>query len=387
MISSLSESSVEARNCNLIYADTRDEVLSMAHWNFAKKTAYLSVLKQAPGTPGGVASATQWTTDYPAPPWLYEYAMPIDCIGMRSITQQPVNAYVGTPFTSNGMASYPYFIGPGAMFEVATDEVSSQQQNVILTNQYQAIGIYTMRVTNVGLFGAMFIEALVQALAAKLALALSGNVALAGAKFGQANAMIIQARANDANEGLTIIDNVPDWLAIRDDFGYAGGADFGYIAPYGPLLGSYEHKRNPDLLSRAVSFHRHCTRASTSRSTILVRRGCSTSSWTIEAARRTDQVSNSSARCLMASTNVRLIPFPVQHDPELHLEFGDFYMRVIKDGAQVLETAKTMSRLHERESWSIYMLPRTAIANGDQALFPRRWHDSDQTTRNTSLQR
>jgi hypothetical protein len=236
MISSLSESSVEARNCNLIYADTRDEVLSMAHWNFAKKTAYLSVLKQAPGTPGGVASATQWTTDYPAPPWLYEYAVPTDCIGMRSITQQPVNAYVGTPFTSNGMSSYPYFIGPGAMFEVATDEVSSQQQNVILTNQYQAIGIYTMRVTNVGLFGAMFVEALVQALAAKLALALSGNVALAGAKFGQANAMIIQARANDANEGLTIIDNVPDWLAIRDDFGYAGGSDFGYIAPYGPLF-------------------------------------------------------------------------------------------------------------------------------------------------------
>lgn len=235
-ISSLAESSIEARNCNLIYADTRDEVLGMAFWNFAKKTGYLSVLKQAPGTPGGVASASQWSTAYPAPPWLYEYAYPSDCISMRSITQQPINAYVGVPFTSNGQSSYPYFVGPGAMFEVASDEVSGSQANVILTNQYQAIGIYTMRITNTGLFAGLFIEALVQALAAKLALALNGNVALANTKFAQANAMIIQARAQDANEGLTVIDNMPDWLAIRDDFGSPIG-DIGYIAPYGPLFG------------------------------------------------------------------------------------------------------------------------------------------------------
>lgn len=236
-IASLTESSVEARNCSLIYADTRDEVLAMAHWNFAKKTGYLSLLKQAPGTPGGVASASQWSTAYPAPPWLYEYAVPSDAIGMRSVVQQPVNAYVGVPFTSNGQAAYPYFIGAGARFEVASDEIQGAQQNVVLTNQYQAIGIYTVRVTNTGLFSPLFVEALVQALSAKLALALTGNVALAGTKFAQANAMIIAARAEDANEGLTVIDNVPDWLAIRDDYGY-NGADVGYVAPYGPLFGT-----------------------------------------------------------------------------------------------------------------------------------------------------
>lgn len=235
-ISSLTESSVEARNCNLIYADTRDEVLAMAHWNFAKKTEYLSVLKQAPGTPGGVASATQWSPTLPAPPWLYEYAVPTDCISMRQIIQQPVNAYVGIPFTSNGQSSYPYYTGPGARFEVATDSILGQQQNVVLTNQYQAIGVYTLRVTNTGLFSPLFVEALVQALSAKLALALTGNVALASAKFGQANVMIIAARAEDGNEGLTIIDPVPDWLAIRDDYTGAGAIDMGYVAPYGPLF-------------------------------------------------------------------------------------------------------------------------------------------------------
>lgn len=235
-IASLTEASVEARNCNLIYADTRDEVLSMAHWNFAKKTDYLSLLKQAPGTPGGVATSSQWSTAYPAPPWLYEYAVPVDSVGIRSIVQQPINAYVGTPFTSNGQSSYPYLVGSGARFEVATDEIASQQQNVILTNQYQAIGIYTKQITNAGLFSPLFVEALVQALAAKLVLALTGNVALAGSKFAQANAMIILARADDANEGLTIIDPIPDWLAIRDDCGYS--ADVGYVAPYGPLFGT-----------------------------------------------------------------------------------------------------------------------------------------------------
>lgn len=236
-ISSLSENSVAARNCNLIYADTRDEVLSMAFWNFAKKTDFLSLLKQAPGTPGGIATASQWSSSFPAPPWLYEYSVPSDCIQMRQVIQQPINAYVGVPFTSNGQASYPYFVGPGALFEVASDLISGQQQNVVLTNQYQAIGIWTMRITNTGLFSSQFVEALVQALAAKLALSMSGSVEMAKLKFAQANAVIAQARASDANEGLTIIDNMPDWLAIRDDWGY-NAADVGYVAPYGPLFGT-----------------------------------------------------------------------------------------------------------------------------------------------------
>lgn len=237
-ISSLTENSVEARNCNLIYADTRDEILSMAHWGFAKKTDFLALLKSAPGTPSGVSSASQWSTAYPAPPWLYEYAVPQDCVSMRTVIQQPINAYVGVPFTSNGQASYPYFVGPGAMFEIASDVVSGNEQNVVLTNQYQAIGVYTRRVTNTNLFAPLFVEALVQALSAKLALALSGNNDIAKTKFAQANAMIIQARASDANEGLTVIDNVPDWLAIRDDFGYGtDAADVGYVAPFGPLFG------------------------------------------------------------------------------------------------------------------------------------------------------
>jgi hypothetical protein len=236
-IASLTEASVEARNCNLIYADTRDEVLNMAHWNFAKKTAYLALLKSAPGVPGNTTStATQWSTAFPAPPWLFEYAYPTDCIQMRKIVQQDANVYSGIPITSNGMQTYPYVVGPGSAFEVATDiDSTGQQKTVVLTNQYLAIGVYTMRITDPNLFGSQFIEALVQALAAKLALALTGLVALANTKFQQANAIITQARASDGNEGLTIINNMPDWILTREDY-FCYDA-IGFTAPYGPLYG------------------------------------------------------------------------------------------------------------------------------------------------------
>jgi hypothetical protein len=239
-IASLSEDSVEARNCNLIYADTRDEVLQMAYWNFAQKTAYLALLKSAPGTPSNpAATSNQWSTIYPAPPWLYEYAYPIDCIQMSRVVQQIQNYYVGTPYTTGGANTYPYAVGPGSPFKVATDaNAQGQQQNVILTNQYQAIGVYTMRITSVGLFSAQFVEALVQALAAKLALALSGQVPLANLKFAQANAIITQARASDGNEGLTVIDNMPDWITIREDVGNMWGVSVGYVNPLGPLYGT-----------------------------------------------------------------------------------------------------------------------------------------------------
>jgi hypothetical protein len=239
-IASLDEDSNEAIQCALIYEDTRDEVLQAAFWNFAQKTALLSLLKSAPGTPTNLTStASNWTSDFPAPPWLYEYAYPSDGIQVRTIIQQIQNQYVGTPFTTGGSPIYPYSIGPGSFFEVATDlDASGAAINVILTNQYQAIARYTQRVTDPNLFGAQFAEALVQALSAKLAVPLTGKVALANTKFAQANAIIVAARASDANEGLTVIDNMPDWITCRSDDDWGPMLDQGYTAPYGPLFGA-----------------------------------------------------------------------------------------------------------------------------------------------------
>jgi hypothetical protein len=45
------EDSNEARACRRFYAQARDETLTAAWWTFARRTAVLTLLKSAPGTP------------------------------------------------------------------------------------------------------------------------------------------------------------------------------------------------------------------------------------------------------------------------------------------------------------------------------------------------
>jgi len=238
-IASLTEDSQEAQACSLVYSTVRDQVLGMAFWNFARKTATLSELKSAPGTPTNpTASGNVWSSDWPAPPWLYEYAYPSDCIQMRFICPQFNTGVDGVPiFGPSVMTSLPAFIGTAVRFAVATDEVGSPaaQTNVILTNQYQAIGVYTVRITNTNLFSSQFVTALSAALAAKLAMSLAGDRQLAKGLYELANSTVLQARASDGIEGLTIQDTTPDWILSRGGF---GSPDYGsyFMAPYNPLF-------------------------------------------------------------------------------------------------------------------------------------------------------
>ena len=240
-IASLTENSNEAEQCDLIYASTRDEVLQMADWNFARKVDYLALLKSAPGTPSNPTGSVAWSTAFPTPPWLYEYGYPSDCIQVQWLVPQIQTGLIGTPFMSNQVGMYPYVQGPAARFEVASDTNSQGARiNVILTNQYQAIARYTMRITDPNLFGAQFTQALSAALAAKLAQALTGDKGLANQKFQEANYWITEARASDGNEGLTVLNSVADWIAVRDgDFSTFGGPGGYWISPYSSLYSVY----------------------------------------------------------------------------------------------------------------------------------------------------
>lgn len=236
-IASLTEASNEAKACNLIFEPTRDEVENMAFWNFTTKTVTMGLLKSAPGTPTNPTGSTQWTSAYPAPPWLYEYAYPSDCIQFRKIVPQVSTGVIGVPIFSNAVTMYPYVQGPAVRWEAATDtDDSGSQINVILTNQYQAIGVYTMRIINPALFSNNFVEALVCALAAKLTIALTGDKGLANINFQLANQYIIQARASDGNEGLTVIDYQADWINFREGVGLTMPGL--WVAPYSALYGT-----------------------------------------------------------------------------------------------------------------------------------------------------
>lgn len=237
-IAALTESSPEARTCNQVYASTRDEVAGMAFWNFARKTATFSLLKSAPGTPSNpVVSTLVWSTAYPAPPWLYEYSYPSDCIQCRMIVPQINTAVAGVPLMTGPVQMYPYLNGPAVPFMVASDlDDQGTQINVVLTNQYQAIGVYTCRTTNPNLFGAQYCRALSAAIGARIAMQLTGDKVLMNSLYAQANAFITQARATDGNEGLTVIDQQAEWIMARESIAYAGYGLGNFVAPYGPLF-------------------------------------------------------------------------------------------------------------------------------------------------------
>jgi hypothetical protein len=217
------ETSSEAKQTRLIYDSTRDALLRSAHWNFAKRTKRLTLLKSAPGTPENPAGGSWNEQTMPAPPWLYEYAHPSDCLLVRHITPPPTAVDVASPpIFSTG------YSGPslghqtrGTPFEVASSvDASLQPMKVILSNVQTAVSCYTFRVTSEDLWDASFEEAMVYALGARLALPLTGNVEVQRNTAQQAVGYINAARVRDGNEGTTQIDHTPDWIRAR---GYVPG--------------------------------------------------------------------------------------------------------------------------------------------------------------------
>lgn len=337
------QTSNEAIQANLIYAPFRRRLLRLAPWNCGQKTANLTYITSAPGTPENATSppTALWGPGLPAPPWAYEYQYPNDCLRALWVVPQTATGFAsGIPITTAVTGGAPTFWqGPPVKFSVATDQFLStttitifaggsgyavgdvitlaQQlnasgqpqgaqpqmtvtsvgalgvitgvalisaianespakagslfyqyttgpltqgstsgsgsgatfigvnyitntQKVILTNQEFAILSYIADVTDENVFDEDFTEAFSLILGARLCVALTGDKKLANLKIAEANAMILEARGTDANEGLKVNDVTPDWLRIRginytED--YSGPYDTGYN--YGALWPGY----------------------------------------------------------------------------------------------------------------------------------------------------
>jgi hypothetical protein len=251
-IASLAEISNEAIQANLLLESLRDELLRMAPWNCATTYANLALICASPGTPENPTQATAtWQKGIPPPPWAYEYAYPSDCLRPLWIIPQIATGFAGgVPITTaitGGAASF--WTGPPVRFKVAIDQIGpagvpvasgGSDTKVILTNQEDAILSYLKQVTDPNVWDPQFVQALVAAFAARLAIPLVGDKVLAREKLAEANAYISLARAGDANEGLTINDVTPDWIRIRGiaystDLGWSPNAQF----DWGPMLTGY----------------------------------------------------------------------------------------------------------------------------------------------------
>ncbi len=115
----------EAIQANLVYTNLRDDLLRLAPWDCAFKTANLTYISSVPGTPENTSPATTlWTPGQPAPPWAYEYQYPVDCLRAVAIIPANQTGFAdGVPITTavTGGAS-SWWQGPPVKYKVAVDE-------------------------------------------------------------------------------------------------------------------------------------------------------------------------------------------------------------------------------------------------------------------------
>jgi|SRR5579884_517833 len=168
LIADLYEGSPAARAALATYGQTRDELLRARDWPFARRTLALTLLK-GPPPPGGFNPNQPWTTAYPPPGWLYEYAYPSDCLKLGAIVAPP-----GLMFDLDPQPS---------VWRLCNDDTLSPAQQVILTNTSSAIAVYTGQITDPGTWNNDYTEALIKILASKLSKALlQGQMSAVSAK-------------------------------------------------------------------------------------------------------------------------------------------------------------------------------------------------------------
>lgn len=209
-IANFQEQTPEGSQARLQWAPALDAVLQAAHWNFARKQAALTLMRDATLNPPD-----------PVPmPWQYEYAYPADCIQARYVMPQIDNVpgYPGSTIA----------LGPPVRFLISSDlDQNGAVAKVILTNQVNATLVYTSRVTNVAMYDGQFVDALANYLGARMCMALTGSRERMKEAFALADSVCRAAQASNGNEGLTVFDNVPDWIRAR-----------GYVADWASWAGS-----------------------------------------------------------------------------------------------------------------------------------------------------
>ena len=114
----------ESKQFNLVYTNLRDDLLRMAPWDCAIKTANLNYISSVPGTPENTSPATPlWQPGQPAPPWAYEYQYPVDCLRACWIIPANQTGFAGgipiTTAVTGGAAAF--WRGRPIKFKVAND--------------------------------------------------------------------------------------------------------------------------------------------------------------------------------------------------------------------------------------------------------------------------
>jgi hypothetical protein len=148
-ITSLSDGSPAALAASVIYIPTVQLMLRELDPNFARYTLALTLS----------------TAPTPVVPWSYEYLYPADCVRLRNVRP---------PGSGTGSLADPNNPSP-IRSNVAFDLIASVATKVILTNQVNALAVYTTSLVVEADWDAAFSDAVVRRLANPRARALSGR--------------------------------------------------------------------------------------------------------------------------------------------------------------------------------------------------------------------
>ncbi len=165
-ISSLGQEDERARRCSLFYEPVKKEVLRTHNWAFAGSQISLALL-------AGNSEEE----------WPYMYAYPQDCLFLRRV-------FAPGPQGRNG-----------AFKEVYNQDLHAR---VIFSGIEQARAEYTRDVKDESLFDPAFVKAFSLALAADLAVALTGDSTLARTVLQKYTLVLEEARRSNMSENFDI---------------------------------------------------------------------------------------------------------------------------------------------------------------------------------------
>jgi hypothetical protein len=245
------------------YIPCLEQLLRGAYWNFSRRCVPMTLLGAVPGF--GPAVPAGDTPPYGSQviiPWVFEYALPIDCVAARfvpwnnslpqsatpsnNISVPPVPpTTVNLPFQSPPIIqparmlvandiNYPLPISPETPPQQwwNTRGAAPDQRTVVLCNVPNAELVYTAFIPYPNLWDPLFQEAMVALLATYLALPCNPDKkegrALRAEQISIAKRALDVARVRDGDENATTIEHIPDWIRARNTgAGYAGWGGFG----------------------------------------------------------------------------------------------------------------------------------------------------------------
>lgn len=189
------EGSAQAEHCARFYPMARDSLLEMHTWGFATKRVTLALL------------GSGW------PEWDYSYMQPSDALNIVAIL--PPDA---TDDYSQGLSNVPMAAGGSYVPQAFSCEVDGSGNDVILTDQADAVLRYTCVVEDTTKFSPLFVMALSWHLASMLAgPMLKGDAGAAEAKRCTAmmQAYLSQATESDAAQRRINPQHNVGWISGR----------------------------------------------------------------------------------------------------------------------------------------------------------------------------